>query len=254
MPKRTANAFFCPTLSWLALCLVPALCLAAPPADFEARLDLARNGKVIGEMNFDLKSQDGRWIMASNTHGTHGLARFLALKESSTGEGTWEDSKPVPLSYVRDVQVIKHMHWSADFDWGAGKVHTVYPDGESTLDLKPGMVDESAIGLIVRDGLARGEDEWFLDMVDEDHIEHAHFRRRSVESIETPLGCMKVHVVEKVRGENSTRYTRTYYAEDHEFTPVKMEHGKTDGDHMEANVTELTVDGMKVDPGPGCGL
>jgi len=247
MPKFTFSTLFC-----LTLCLLPDLCLAETPADFQARLDLSRNGKVIGEMKFALKTEGKHWTMTSSTEGTRGLARFLGLEESSSGEGTWEASGPRPLRYERDVRVIKHMRWSADFDWNAGVVHTVYPDGKSTLDLQPGMVDESAIGLIVRGGLARGENEWFLDMVDEDHIEHAHFRTRSVENIETPLGCMKVHVVEKVRGENSTRYTRTYYAEDHDFAPVKMEHGKKDGDHMEGNVTALTVNGREFAAGPPC--
>jgi len=31
-----------------------------------------------------------------------------------------------------------------------------------------------------------------------------------------------------------------------------VEHGKTDGDHMEMRITELVIDGKVVDPQPGC--
>ena len=239
-------------LASLPLCLLPALCFAQRPVDFHARLELSRNDKLMGEMTFRLTSTDERWTMASGTTGIKGLAKFLGLKENSTGEGDWDGSTPRPLRYERNVQVIKKMQWTADFDWENGVVHTVYPDGESTLQLEPGAVDESAIGLVVRAGLAQGENDWQLRLVDEEKIEDAHFRTRSVESVQTALGCMKVHIVEKVRREGNTRYTRTYYAEDYEFAPVLMEHGKEGGNHIEGRVVELTVDGQTVPAGPDC--
>jgi hypothetical protein len=239
-------------LALLPLCLLPALCLAQRPADFHAKLELSRNDKLMGEMTFTLASTDERWTMSSDTKGSKGLAKFLGLKENSTGEGDWDGSAPRPLRYERNVRTIMGMQWTADFDWENGVVHTVYPDGESRLELEPGVLDESAIGLVVRAGLAQGEDEWHLRLVDEDEIEDAHFRTRSVESVQTALGCMKVHIVEKVRGEGSTRYTRTYYAEDHQFVPVLMEHGRVGGNHVEGRVVELTVNGQRVPAGPDC--
>ena len=240
-------------LVFLAISLLfPVLCSAGQLSDFEVKLELYRNDKLHGEMIFKLTTTDDRWTMQSSTEGTKGVASWLGLKESSTGEGDWFAGEARPLRYERNVRVIKKMHWSADFDWDKGVVHTVYPDGESTLQLKPGMVDESAIGLRVRAGLKNGEDEWFLDLVDEEKIEEAHFRTRSVESVQTALGCMKVHVVEKVRWEGNPRYTRTYYAADHEFAPVLLEHGKYDGDHVEGRVVSLTVNGKPVAAGPNC--
>jgi hypothetical protein len=240
------------TLVFLAILLLPSLCGARQPADFETRLELLRNGKLTGEMLFKMTTADGRWTMQSETKGTKGLAWFLGLHENSTGEGDWQDGSPRPLRYERNVSAIKHMHWAADFDWARGIVHTVYPDGESDLELQPGVLDESAVGLRIRAGLARGEDEWFLDMVDEEKIEHAHFRVSSVEMLDTALGCMRTHVVEKVRGEGSKRYTRTYYAENHDFAPVLIEHGKQGGDHIEGRVVSLTLDGQPVETAAGC--
>ena len=93
----------------------------------------------------------------------------------------------------------------------------MYPDGESSLELQPGVVEEAGIGLRIRAGLARGEDNWHLLVVDEDEIEEQHFALREVERIQTSLGCLEAYRVEKVRDPSSKRYTRTWYAAEHDF-------------------------------------
>lgn len=237
----------------LAFCLwLPALGAAAQPADFEARLELWRNGKLTGESVFRFVNEGERWTMQSETRGTKGLAWLIRLHENSTGEGDWQDGAPRPLRYERDVHAIKHMRWTADFDWQRGVVHTVYPDGESDLELEPGVVDELAMGLLIRAGLARGESEWTFRQVDEDEIEEAPFRAEPPREVQTPLGCMRVVVVDKVRAPDSKRYTRTYYAADHQFAPVLVEHGKQGKEHIEGRVVALTIDGEPVEAGPDC--
>jgi len=237
----------------LALCLLlPLSALADRPADFEARLELYRNGKLNGETVFKLETVGGRWVMHSSTKGTKGMASWIGLKEESTGEGDWHDGLPRPLRYERNVKAIITREWSAEFDWDNEVVHTAYPDGASTLELEPGVVDEAGLGLAIRKGLLNGETEWHLRQVDEDEIEDAHFRVSEVKAVDTPLGCMQTHVVEKVRGEGSTRYTRTYYASEHDFAPVLIEHGKRGGDEVEGRVISLTVNGKQVAAGPAC--
>ena len=226
--------------------------LADRPADFEARLELYRNGKLNGETVFKLETLDGRWAMHSSTQGTKGVASWIGLKEQSTGEGDWHEGLPRPLRYDRNVKAVVTREWTAEFDWENEVVNTVYPDGASTLELEPGVVDEMGLALTIRLGLRNGETEWRLRQVDEDEIEDAHFRVSEVKSVDTPLGCMQTHVVEKVRGEGSSRYTRTYYASEHDFAPVLIEHGKRGGDAVEGRVISLTVNGKKVAAVPAC--
>jgi hypothetical protein len=234
------------------LLLLSAPAWAQEAAPFEARLDLLRNDKLAGEMTFELESDADSWTMSSETRGVKGLARLLGLHEQSVGHGDWVDAAPRPLRYERTVDVVRTLRWSAAFDWSRNVVHTVYPDGESTLELPPGAVDEAALGLVIRQGLARGASEWRLPLVDEDEIENAHFRTRSVEKLQTALGCVTAHVVEKVRREGSRRYTRTYYSAEHRFAPVRMEHGKQGGDRIEARIVSLTLADDPVRPGPDC--
>jgi hypothetical protein len=227
-------------------------CLAQAPADFEARLELHRNGKLMGETTFSFSSGDGQWLMQTQTKGTKGLARFVGLDESSYSKGDWVDSHPRPQAFERNVKAIVRMNWQATFDWDQGVVETVHPDGESRLELEPGVVDETAIGLVVRAGLGRGEEEWFLKVVDEDEIEDQHFRRVGVERMQTALGCVTVHDVMKVRAETSKRYTHTYYAEEFDFVPVFMKHGKKGDDHMESHIVSLSIAGQPARTLPDC--
>jgi len=225
---------------------------AGQPADFEARLELHRNGKLAGETQFRLTTEDGRWVMHSKTEGTRGVAAWIGLEESSTSEGDWYQGQPRPLRFERTVIAIKKMRWSATFDWPNEVAHTVYPDGESTLPLEPGVLDEQSIGLAIRQGLGRGEKEWFLRQVDEDEIEETHFKVTSVEAVRTQLGCFRAHVVEKIRAATSKRYTRTWYAADYAFVPIRMEHGKQGKEHVEGQVIALTLGGEPVTGATDC--
>jgi len=247
MMKGRGNRLAVITALWL---LLSPLALADRPADFEARLEFARNGKVLGEMTFAFDSDDDRWTMHSETKGR--VAKVVPVSERSRGEGDWQEGRPRPIRYEREVSAVLSRRWAADFDWAAGVVHSVHPDGESTLDLSPGVVDETALGLIIRAGLGRGEEEWFFDLLDEDEIDQVHFRVSAVKSVQTSLGCMEVAVVEKVRGAESKRYTRTYYAVEHDFVPVMIEHGKLGEDHNEGRVVALSVEGKAVAAGADC--
>jgi hypothetical protein len=248
MTKTRGNSLVLVTA--LSLLLTPLALLADRPADFEARLEVSRNGKVVGGTTFEFDSDDDRWTMHSQTKGRY--AKVVPVSESSRGEGDWQQDRPRPIHYEREVSAVLSRRWAADFDWSAGVVRSMHPDGESTLELSPGVVDETALGLIIRAGLGRGEEEWFLDLLDEDEIDHVHFRVSKVTSVQTPLGCMEVAVVEKVRGEESKRYTRTYYAVEHDFVPIMIEHGKLGEDHNEGRVIALSVEGKAVQAGPAC--
>lgn len=237
----------------VGLSLQAAPLLAAPPPQFEAKLELLRNGKPVGETTFRFTVEGERWTMASSTVGTAGMARLLGLDEESTSRGDWYDDTARTLSFDRRVKAIKTWRWSAEFDWARGVVRSVHPDGETELPLEPGVVDETAIGLLIRAGLARGDEEWRLRVLDEDEIEDQVFRVVANERLTTPLGCMEARRVDKIRDPASKRYTRTWYAAEHSFVPVRFEHGKTDGDRMESRLVSLTVGGRPVAATPACG-
>lgn len=249
-------------MRWLFKSLIFAALLgvvAAParaselPTDFEARYDFYRNGKLIGEARFSLRTQDGRWTLRSRSKGTKGLAWMLGFNERSTSSGTWVDGRPRPDDFEQRIDTrVKDIRFRADFDWAAGTVTTHHEEGQSTLALSPGVIDLSTTGLAIRHGLLSGEREWLLDVVDEDEIQQDHYRALPPRSLNTALGCLEVVTVEKIRAPESTRYTRTSHAAQLNFVPVFVEHGKSDGDRMETRIVALTVNGQEIQPTAGC--
>ena len=250
-----------PPAAWLVRALVCILLVAdADPVSaqdgvakpYSARYAVYRNGKLQARAEFLLGREDGNWIMKSESIGTHGMARLLKFRDYEYVEGTFEDRRFRPLSYVHELKWMgPNQDSSALFDWDNGFVE-VTADGETVnLELTDGAVDPMSLQLEIRRRLAAGETRMEIMLVEEDEIELQTFRALPPERLETSLGCLDTRPVEKVR-EHSTRFTRSWHAVALDHIPIRMEHGKTDGDHMELRITELVMAGRVVDPLPGC--
>lgn len=217
------------------------------PRPFEGKFEFYRNDKLIGESTISLTIEGDQWSMRSDTTGTKGVARFLRFREWSLSEGDWIEAAPRPLAFEQEVKVaVKTIITSALFDWEGGTVLSIHKDGETTLEVVPGLLDPVSVGLRIRAGLNRGEQEWRLPMVDDEKIEEQHFRVAETVQLDTALGCLDTHRVDKIRGPQSTRYTQTWYADELAFVPVHIAHGKKDGDHLESRLVALTLDGKPV--------
>jgi hypothetical protein len=156
------------------------------------------------------------------------------------------------LRYVHELKWIgPNQNSSAEFDWD-NNVVVVSDKGEQvTLDLVEGAVDPMSLQLELRRLLAEPGQELEFMLVEDDEIELQRFRALPEELLETSLGCLETIPVEKIR-RNSKRFTRFWHATELAQIPVRMEHGKTDGDHMELRINELVIDGVVVTPQPGC--
>jgi hypothetical protein len=112
-------------------------------------------------------------------------------------------------------------------------------------------LDPLSLKLAMRQRLARADSALDFQMVEEDEIEEVDFRLLTPERMETSLGCLQAIPVEKIRL-NSRRYTRAWHAPDLDYIELRLEHGKTGGNHLEMRITELTLDGVEIEPRPGC--
>lgn len=226
--------------------------LAAEWQPYEARYAVYRNGKLAGKVEISLTQQGDQWVMRSEGSGTHGLARILRAKDTENVVGRFENGKFLPLHYSSHTRVAGiDNKWSADFDWSSNMVEIIDGKNRLSLDMGPGALDALSLKLEMQRRLRDQEPGLNFYLVDEDEIKDQDFRALSGERLETSLGCLYTLPVERIR-ENSTRYTRGWHAPDLGFITVRLEHGKTDGDHMEMRISELVVNGKQVEPKPGC--
>lgn len=219
---------------------------------YSARYAVYRNGKLQARSEFLFQQQGENWIIKSESVGTHGMAKFMKFRDFEFVEGRFHDDKFRPLRYVHDLKWIgPDQNSAAVFDWENMLVDVTHKGDSRTLELTDGAVDPMSLQLELRERLANPELGMEFMLVEEDELELQQFRMLPEEKIETSLGCLNTIPVEKIR-RSSRRFTRSWHAGDLLFIPVRMEHGKTDGDHMELRITELTIAGTVVEPQPGC--
>jgi hypothetical protein len=129
----------------------------------------------------------------------------------------------------------------------------VVHDGEQTyvLPFEGEAFDPLSLKLEMRRRLEFDDPDLSFMMVEEDEIEQQDFRILETEWLETSLGCLETTPIEKIRN-NNRRYTRAWHAPALGNIEVRVEHGKTGGDHLEMRITGLTLNGATVEARPGC--
>lgn len=241
----------------LLVLLAGAANLAADWQPFHARYAVYRNGKLSGKADITLEQRGERWVLHTSGNGTHGLARFLHVTDTEQVEGFYLDGRFRPEQYTHHTRVAGiDRGWTALFDWPSNTVNIFTGkmkknEDALSLNLGPGALDPLSLKLELQRRLRDQEADMLFHMVDDDEIKEQTYRVLQAEKLETSLGCLNTMPVERIRT-NSTRYTRAWHAPDLDFITVRMEHGKTDGDHMEMRITELVQGGREVTPSPGC--
>lgn len=230
----------------LALLCAGSAALAHGPLPFEAVYDVHVDGKPRLESRIQLGRSDGRWLLSSNSEGTHGLARFLNVSSTERSVGQWSDGGFQPSEFTHHSKVAGvDQRWQAAFDWSAETVLTRTEDGEFTLELGAETTDPLSLTLALGRHLAAGATDFEVEVVDEDTIDIHRYQRVRTESMQTALGCLEVVVLERIR-ENSSRYSTGWYAIALNYLPVQLRHGKRGGREFDMRIRSLTLDGQAV--------
>jgi hypothetical protein len=220
---------------------------------YKALYSVSRNGKTVGKVELTLELGETRWTVNSQMSGTHGLARVLRVRDTERVDGKIESQQFLPLEYERNSRIAGvNNRWLTEFNWD-GKFVTVQHDKDDPMRLAMSSLalDPLTMKLEMRRRLVDEEPDLHFMMVEEDEIDEQNFRLLDDEWLETSLGCLQARPVEKIR-HNSSRYTRAWHALELANIEVRMEHGKTGGDHVEMRITELTLDGQVITPRAGC--
>ena len=219
---------------------------------YSARYSIYRNGQLTGKVEVKLHQQGEYWVIESEVSGTHGMARILDASDNEKVVGRIRDGRFMPDSYSRHTRLTGMDDLSTvNFDWAARSVQIVRDKEEITLELSSEALDPLSLKLEMRQRLSQQNPDMKFWLVDEDEIKEQNFRILKAEKLETSLGCLQTTPVEKVRN-NSKRYTRAWHAPGLDHVAVRIEHGKTGGNHMEMRITELTLAGTAVPPRRGC--
>ena len=247
---------FIKTIRFIPVLLV-VLCWISPVLaelnTYEARYSIYRNGKLGGKAEISLEQEGDQWVIRSEGRGTHGLAKIIGARDTEYTRGQFLDERFIPDEYFRHTRVAAiDNRWLSTFNWPEDEVVVVHDGKEAyRMALQGKAIDPLTLKLEMRRQLMKPDPDLNFLMVEEEEIDPQKFRTLEREWLETALGCLETIPVEKVR-DNNRRYTRAWHAPAYGNIEVRVEHGKTNGNHMEMRITELEFDGMEVVAGPGC--
>ena len=254
----TLRLLACATLCWAASIHSnePTAADAASNSNwrpYHAHYAIYRNGKLTGKMEVTLLQRGEHWVLRSEGSGTHGLARILAARDNGEVTGRLLEGRFRPERYTRHTRVAGiDDRWRVAFDWAARRVSIRHDKNDPLLlDMVGDSLDPLSLKMEMRQRLRQHDLPLHFQMVEEDEIDEQNFRQLPLEWMETSLGCLLTAPVEKIR-QNSKRYTRAWHAPELDYIEVRIEHGKTGGNHLEMRITELAFDGDNVPPSPGC--
>lgn len=225
------------------LCLIvwaPAAVAAGDQA-FRAEYEVLVDGKPRLETQIELSQQGDSWTMRSEGHGTKGLARMLRVSNAETSRLEWHDNSFQPIEFQHHSKVAgRDERWSAVFDHEQNQVLLHHEEGTSDFEISPGAWDPLSLTLELRRRLAAGDTDFEVRVADEDEIDMHRYRAGAVQNLETGIGCMEVIELERVR-ENSKRYSRGWYAIEHDYMPVRIQHGKTGSKDFDMRIRKLVM-------------
>ena len=244
--------FICAIFSALAVTSSRAAEASAIPPDYTAVYQVLRNDKNLAEVTVQLSHQDGIWTMHGYTHNMQGLANVLNAKGVQTVTGSWSNGEFIPESFRFSFSVIGFKSaWEANFDWPRETVTTRTKKGEFQLPLTGKAFDPLSLMLNTNSLLASAQNRMTVNVIDEDEIENHVYEADHDESIDSTLGCLSTTLVKRIRT-NSKRTSQVWYANDHDFVPVLMQHFKKNHKGLRLEIRSLEVAGKTVQPVGRC--
>jgi len=226
--------------------------MAAAAHEFRAEYQVLVDGKPRLEITIKMSRQGDFWVLNSEGRGTKGLARMLGVSSAETSriERVGDTFRPIEFSHHSRVAG-RDERWSAGFDHGENQVQLIHEEGTSVFEISPGTWDPLSLTLELRHRLAAGETDFEVRVADEDEIDSHRYRAGAPRQLKTSVGCLAVIELERVR-ENSSRYSRGWYAVEYGFMPVRIQHGKTGGKDFDMRIRQLVIASEDVQAPQSC--
>lgn len=224
----------------------------AAPRAYTAVYEVLRNGEKVAKVTINLDRQENFLTLHGFTHDMQGLADLLKVKGEQSVRGTWQDGRFEPEKYDFLFSLIGYKSaWKAEYDWPAGIVTTRVKSDEFRLSLDSGAVDPLSLFMDTRSHLLAGQTHMEVDLIDADEIEHHVYVAELEEPVNTALGCFETTRVKRIR-KNDKRTSLAWYANDHDYIPVMVQHRKKKGQGLTMKLTSLVIEGRQVPVSSAC--
>ena len=222
------------------------------PQDYTAIYEVLRNGKALAKVTIKLSHESDTWTLHGHTHDMKGLANLLNIKGSQTTTGKLQKGAFIPEEYQYSFSVVGYSTaWKANFDWPSGVVTTSNKKGQTQLPLDGGAIDPFSLSLNISSHLAKNQPIMRINIVDENEIDRQDYQLEPYEQVDTALGCMDTTRVKRIH-KNPKRTSLVWYADEHNYIPVAMQHAKKKGNDLKMQIISLDINGQLIQSAGPC--
>ena len=155
----------------------------------------------------------------------------------------WQGCTPRPQTFNRrKKQFFKYQLVSnIQYDWKNKHAIAKYKDSSFSFPLDNAIFDSLTYQLALRCDLKQGRKTFEYTVAEKRKLKHYRFQKIGEETIDTPLGQLKTVKLRR-SSDSSEKQTILWFAEELDYTLVKLEQIRTDNNHFVITISELRKD------------
>ena len=228
--------------SWLlvALIICSGAALAQPPQNFVATYK-AKYGGIPITATRELKTLDDGSMVFSFV-----AKSWIASIEESSRFRWADDNHIVPQHYTYNRSGLgRDRTAELSFDWDNGKVTNDVQDKPWVMTVPPLALDKLSYQLQIRTDLINDKPLLEYNIADGGHLKQYNFEILGEERLKTKVGTFDTIKVRRIREDEDNRHTIFWMAKNWDHLVIRMQQ-EEDGKSYEIDLTEATLDGVKV--------
>lgn len=230
---------------------MPAMAADEPPLPpHEARYEVLRHGKKIGELEVSLRQlENGVWHYRSDTQATAWWVKALNVSAEEAAHFVWRGDRIAMLTYHHAQHApANNRFFQHRTDWKAGTTEVRTEEVSKTVKLVDNLVDPLSLRLQLAVNLAdpeRRRATHDFTLLDRDEIKQKQYTFDGEELVEVPAGCFKAVRVRRIENPGSDKNNLSWHAADFHWMPVRILRREDGKDKLDIRLldTDLPLNG-----------
>lgn len=221
-----------------------------PLPPHEARYEVLRHGKKIGELSVSLRQlESGVWHYRSDTEATAWWVKALNVSAEEAAHFVWRGDRIAMLTYHHAQHApANNRFFQHRTDWEAGTTEVRTEEVTKTVELVDNMVDPLSLRLQLAVNLADPEQRRTthdFTLLDRDEVKHKQYTFDGKETLELPAGCFDTVRVRRIESPGSSKANLSWHAEDFHWMPVRILRREDGKDKLDIRLleTDLSLNG-----------
>ena len=223
--------------------LVPSLApAAAPPQPFSAEYEVFQNDQKLGTGTITLRALGGgRFELTTTSQATEGLFAAAGVRREERSTISFAGAKPETIEYRMQQKAAwneRTQHLVVD---AARRTATsTYKDETTSLPYAPGLVDKHGLTAILMAELAAGRrGDLVYGVAERRKVEQQTYRTVKNVILRTAIGRERAVRVERVRGDDSGRVTKLWFARERGWLPLRIKQYESDGETLDLRIVRV---------------